>query len=413
MNYAEPTLSACIVLYKSGPVAVQAVRCFQESDVPLELFLVDNSPEEDIKHRLRWQCPPMHYISSPTNIGYGPANNLVLSQLRSTYHVICNPDVTFKSDLLGKMVRYMEMNPDCVILSPRMLNKDGTEQFLPRRAPTVRYLLGALAGFDEAERVALEDMPPLERFILHRLWELDAQVREAYGTYRFQDVWRPIAEFCSNDLSALYFDIRRDVLYCDRPDALRRRAARTVMDLVFERITAWLAPLAIFTMEEAWTTRFPDRGSNCLRTIPETPAAWRDEAEAERWAKVERVVGVVTGALEIERREKRIGSALEAAPVVHVADAGLLAAFDGLDAAEVFRTSQASLVAGEGPADAFRLAEVAGVAVEPRQAEGRKCARSWRVLPEVGSDPRYPDLSLRDADAVAFWDARRGGDVHA
>ena len=278
---------------------------------------------------------------------------------------------------------------------------------------TVRYLLGALAGFDEAERVALEDMPPLERFILHRLWELDAQVREAYGTYRFQDVWRPIAEFCSNDLSALYFDIRRDVLYCDRPDALRRRAARTVMDLVFERITAWLAPLAIFTMEEAWTTRFPDRGSNCLRTIPETPAAWRDEAEAERWAKVERVVGVVTGALEIERREKRIGSALEAAPVVHVADAGLLAAFDGLDAAEVFRTSQASLVAGEGPADAFRLAEVAGVAVEPRQAEGRKCARSWRVLPEVGSDPRYPDLSLRDADAVAFWDARRGGDVHA
>lgn len=144
MNYAEPTLSACIVLYKSGPVAVQAVRCFQESDVPLELFLVDNSPEEDIKHRLRWQCPPMHYISSPTNIGYGPANNLVLSQLRSTYHVICNPDVTFKSDLLGKMVRYMEMNPECVILSPRMLNKDGTEQFLPRRAPTVRYLLGGL-----------------------------------------------------------------------------------------------------------------------------------------------------------------------------------------------------------------------------------------------------------------------------
>jgi isoleucyl-tRNA synthetase len=270
---------------------------------------------------------------------------------------------------------------------------------------TIRYLLGALAGFEESERVAPADMPPLERFILHRLYELDGQVRRAYESYRFQDVWRPLAEFCSNDLSALYFDIRRDALYCDRPDALRRRACRTVMDLVFERLTAWLSPLAAFTMEEAWTIRFPDAGSNTLRTIPDTPAAWRDDAEAARWAKVEAVTRVVTGALEVERREKRIGGALEAAPVVHIADADLLAAFEGLDAAEVFRTSQVRLVAGEGPAGAFRLPEVAGVAVEPRRAEGRKCARSWRILPEVGSDPRYPDLSLRDADAVAAWDA--------
>ena len=271
---------------------------------------------------------------------------------------------------------------------------------------TVRYLLGALNGFDEAERVDYADMPPLERFILHRLWELDAHVRGAYEGYRFQDVWRPIAEFCSNDLSALYFDIRRDALYCDRPDSLRRQACRTVMDLVFERLTAWLSPLACFTMEEAWTTRFPDAGSNCLRVIPDTPAEWRNEAEAERWRKVEAVTRVVTGALEVERREKRIGAALEAAPKVWVADRELLAAFEGLDAAEIFRTSQATLVAGEGPPDAFRLEGGTMIAVEPLRAEGRKCARSWRILPEVGSDPRYPDLSLRDADAVAWWDER-------
>jgi isoleucyl-tRNA synthetase len=272
---------------------------------------------------------------------------------------------------------------------------------------TVRYLLGALAGFDAAETVALADMPALERFILHRLWELDAQVRQAYDRYQFQEVWRPISEFCSNDLSALYFDIRRDALYCDRPDGVRRRACRTVMDAVFERLTAWLSPLAPFTMEEAWTTRFPDAGSNCLRVIPQTPEAWRNEAEARRWEQVQIVTRVVTGALEVERREKRIGAALEAAPRVHVADAALLAAFDGLDAAEVFRTSQASLIAGEGPIDAFRLDEIGRVSVEPLRAEGRKCARSWRILPEVGSDPRYPDLSLRDADAVAWWDARK------
>ena len=271
---------------------------------------------------------------------------------------------------------------------------------------TVRYLLGALNGFSEDERLPLEQMPPLERFVLHRLWELDRQVRAAYESYRFQDVFRPLADFCANELSALYFDIRKDSLYCDRPDAVRRRAARTVMDLVFERLTAWLSPLAAFTMEEAWQTRFPSAGSNSLRVIPQTPAAWRNDAEAERWAKVERVTRVVTGALEIERREKRIGSALEAAPRVWIADATLLQAFEGLDPAEIFRTSDAALAAGPGPRDGFRLPEVEGVAVEPLKAEGAKCARSWRVLPEVGSDPRYPDLSLRDADAVAWWDAR-------
>lgn len=272
---------------------------------------------------------------------------------------------------------------------------------------TVRYMLGALADYSPDEAVELEQMPPLERFILHRLWELDGQVRAAYQGYVFQDVIRPVIEFCQNELSSLFFDIRRDSLYCDRPDALRRRAARTVMDAAFERITAWLAPLIPFTMEEAWATRYPEAGSNSLRTIPQTPAEWANPAEAERWAKVQAVTSVVTGALEVERREKRIGGALEAAPAVHVSDPALLAAFDGLDAAEVFRTSQATLANGAAPSGAFALPEVPGVAVEPLKAQGAKCARSWRILPEVGSDPRYPDLSLRDADAVAAWDAAR------
>jgi isoleucyl-tRNA synthetase len=273
---------------------------------------------------------------------------------------------------------------------------------------TIRYLLGALADYSPDEAVELDEMPPLERFILHRLWELDGQVRAGYDGYLFQDVIRPLTEFCQEDLSALFFDIRRDALYCDRPDSVRRRAARTVMQAVFSRLTAWLSPLIPFTMEEAWTTRYPEAGSNCLRTIPDTPTAWRNEAEAARWAKVQAVTSVVTGALEVERREKRLGGALEAAPVVHISDAALMAAFEGLDAAEVFRTSQASLVATAGPAGVFRLPEVLGVAVEPLRADGRKCARSWRILPEVGSDPRYPDLSLRDADAVAAWDAAHG-----
>ncbi|MEO8112821.1 MAG: isoleucine--tRNA ligase, partial [Phenylobacterium sp.] len=203
---------------------------------------------------------------------------------------------------------------------------------------TVRYMLGALAGFTDEEEVDLADMPPLERHILHRLWELDGQVRAAYEAYQFQDVTRALTDFCQTELSALFFDIRRDALYCDRPDSLRRRAARTAMDAVFDRLTIWLAPLIPFTMEEAWTTRFPDTDSNCLRVFPTTPAAWRNDAEAARWAAVQRVTSVVTGALEIERREKRLGAALEAAPRVWLADPALAVAFEGLDPAEVFRT---------------------------------------------------------------------------
>jgi isoleucyl-tRNA synthetase len=261
---------------------------------------------------------------------------------------------------------------------------------------TVRYLLGALVGFDEDERLPLDQMPPLERFILHRLWELDRDVRKAYAEYRFQDVVRPVLEFCSNDLSALYFDIRKDSLYCDRPDAIRRRAARTVMHEIFMRLTAWLAPLTPFTMEEAWGTRYPDGGSNCARVIPETPTEWRNDAEAARWTRIEAVLETVNEALEAARREKTIGGALDAWPLV-TGPAAAFAPFEGLDAAEVFRTSGAELAVG---GDA--------VMVEVRLADHPKCARSWRRVPDVGSDPTYPELSARDADAVRWWDAQRG-----
>ena len=259
---------------------------------------------------------------------------------------------------------------------------------------TVRYLLGALAGFDEAERLDYGQMPPLEKFILHRLWELDRDVRAAYRDYRFQDVVRPVLEFCSGDLSALYFDIRKDSLYCDRPDSLRRRACRTVMDAVFERLTAWLSPLVPFTMEEAWMTRFPDAGTNCARVIPDTPAEWENADEAARWAEVQSVLEVVNEALEAARRDKLIGGALDAWPTV-TGPAEAFACFEGLDAAEVFRTSGAELKTG-GEA----------ISVDVRTADHPKCARSWRRVPDVGSDADYPDLSARDADAVRWLDSR-------
>jgi isoleucyl-tRNA synthetase len=274
---------------------------------------------------------------------------------------------------------------------------------------TLRYLLGALNGFDEAERVAPADMPPLEQYILHRLWQLDGEVRQAYETYRFSEVVRPLLEFCQGDLSTFFFDIRKDALYCDRPDSLRRRACRTVMEAVFERLTIWLSPLIPFTTEEAWTTRFPDAGSNSLRVFPQTPDAWRNDAEASRWGMVEAVTKSVTEAIEIERREKRIGSSLEANPTVRL-PRPLLDAFhplegEQIDAAEVFRTSGATLVETTLPAE-LSLGLTAALGVEAAKADGHKCARCWKVLPEVTAAGR---LCLRCEDAVEAWDKTHAG----
>ncbi|MBW8881518.1 MAG: class I tRNA ligase family protein, partial [Asticcacaulis sp.] len=261
---------------------------------------------------------------------------------------------------------------------------------------TMRYLLGALKGYDAAEAVAYQDMPSLERFILHEVHRLDQAVRDAYAVYDFAAVIRPVSEFCSQTLSALYFDVRKDSLYCDLPSELRRRACRTVLDILFDRLTLWLGPIMTFTVEEAWASRFPAENANLFRVLTPAPETWTNNREAARWGKIDTVLSVVTAALEEKRRDKVIGSALEAAPVVHLSDSALMDAFEGIDAAEVFRTSQATLTFDAAPGNAFRVDGVATVAVEFALAEGRKCQRSWRILPEVGTVARYPDLSVRD-----------------
>jgi isoleucyl-tRNA synthetase len=273
---------------------------------------------------------------------------------------------------------------------------------------TLRWMLGNLAHFHPEDRVAAAAMPELERLMLDRLAEVDALVRQAYANFDYKRIFAALNQFMTVDLSAFYFDIRKDALYCDPISSTTRKACLTVLDHLFRATIAWLAPMLAFTAEEAWLSRDPgSEGSVHLEQFPEVPSGWRDEALAEKWRKVRNVRRVVTGALELARADKKIGSSLEAAPVIHVADSGLLAALDGIDMAEVAITSGVTVVRGEGPSDAFRLPDVAGVAVEFRKAQGRKCARSWKILPTVGSDPDYPDVSPRDAQALREWDALR------
>jgi len=273
---------------------------------------------------------------------------------------------------------------------------------------TIRWMLGSLAHFHADEAVKIEKMPELERLMLHRLAELDETVRKAYAEFDYKRIFAALSAFMTADLSAFYFDIRKDALYCDPDSSTTRKAALTVIDQLFRCTVTWLAPILCFTTEEAWLSRYgADAKSVHLEVFHEVPAAWRDDKLAEKWRKVRQVRRVVTGALEIERAQKRIGSSLEAHPIVHVSNEDLFEAVADVDLAEVCITSAATLAKDEGPADAFRLPDVAGVGVVPNLAEGRKCARSWKVLNTIGADPDYPDVSPRDAQALREWEALR------
>jgi isoleucyl-tRNA synthetase len=271
---------------------------------------------------------------------------------------------------------------------------------------TIRWMLGTLAHFRPGDAIAQADMPELERLMLHRLSEVDAVVRAAYLNFDYKAVVATLANFMNTDLSAFYFDIRKDTLYCDPPSSQTRKSALTTVDILCDAILKWLAPILCFTADEAWAGYRPnDKASVHLTTFPEGLDAYRDDALAAKWETIRDVRRVVTGALELERAAKRIGSSLEASPMVHVTDTALFAALVDVDLAEVCITSNAMLTNAEAPADAFRLNDVANVAVVVEQAVGRKCARSWKILPTVGDDPDYPDVSPRDAAALREWKA--------
>ncbi|MAQ86553.1 MAG: isoleucine--tRNA ligase [Maritimibacter sp.] len=303
----------------------------------------------------------------------------------------------YGADILRLWVAQTDYTGDQRI-GPEILK--GTADSYRRLRNTMRFLLGNLSGFTDAEKVDPSEMPELERWVLHRLAELDVRVRDGYAAFDFQGVFRALFEFCTIDLSSVYFDIRKDALYCDADDALRRRASRTVLDILFHRLTTWLAPILVFTMEEVWLERFPgDDSSVHLVDIPETPSAWLDPALAAKWAGIRKVRRVVTAALEIQRRDKVIGASLEAAPVVHIRESDVLSDVKSVDFEDICITSAISLTNDPIPAAAFRLPEIEGVGVVFETADGEKCQRCWKILPDVGTHA-HPGVCGRCDEAL-------------
>jgi len=321
-------------------------------------------------------------------------------QSKSLGNVVAPQDVmkTHGADILRLWVVASDYTED-LSLGPEILKHLGDAY--RRLRNTLRYLLGALSGFSEDEAVAPQDMPELERWVLHRLAELDRLVRQAIVDYDFHAMFTALHNFCAVDLSAFYFDIRKDRLYCDAGDDPRRRAARTVLARVFDSLVRWLAPIICFTAEEAWLARHGDGAGRSihLELFAEVPEAWHDPALGARWEELRELRRVVTGALELERAAKRIGSSLQAAVEIHV-PASLSAALKDVDLAELCITSAATVHVGAPPQAAFTMPDVAGIGVVVGAADGAKCERCWRVLPEVGHVAGHDDLCHRCADVV-------------
>mgnify|MGYP003632560139 CR=1 FL=1 len=232
---------------------------------------------------------------------------------------------------------------------------------------TFRYMLGGLGDYTDAERVAVADMPELERYILHRLAEVDAELKRHVNDFAFGPYMRTLNAFAQEDLSAFFFDIRKDCLYCDAPDDPKRMAYRTVMDILFHALTRYIAPVLVFTAEEIWQSRFADEADSIhLKEWPEVDAGWADPELAAKWQTIRAAREKVTEAIEPLRREKTIRSSLEAEVVYPMADLPI-----GTD-----EFAELAIVADVSNGDAIGVSKT----------DNYKCGRCWRLLPEVEED---------------------------
>ena len=271
---------------------------------------------------------------------------------------------------------------------------------------TIRWMLGTLRHYKPVDTIALADMPELERLMLHELALRADVVRKAYAEFDYKSVVSTLTAFMNSELSAFYFDIRKDTLYCDPPSSLTRKAALTTINLLCDSLLKWLAPVLSFTAEEAWRMYKPEAEPSVHLTLfPEGFEKFRNDKLAAKWKALRDVRRVVTGALELERAAKTIGSSLEASPLVYVSDKNIFNTLFDVDLAEICITSNAMVTNEDAPSTAFRLNDVPGVAVVVEKAVGTKCARSWKILPTVGEDPEYPDVTPRDAQALREWKA--------
>lgn len=262
----------------------------------------------------------------------------------------------------------------------------------------IRWMLGTLSHY-EGEKFSYDVLPALEKYMLHQLYEMDQYILDCYNLFDFKKITHKLLDFVSVDLSPFYFDIRKDSLYCDAPSSVNRKMSLYVIHEIFNRFVLWIAPMLPFTAEEAWLERYKDKISVHLEQFEKFPKEWYSPKLSKDWENIRRVRRVVTGALELDRVNKNIGSSLEAAPIIYVKDPKIYDLLSRIDMAEICITSgvQIILVDEEFSENAFQLPESEDIFVVSQRAQGKRCARSWRYTNDVGCDLDFPDVSARDA----------------
>jgi isoleucyl-tRNA synthetase len=398
----EPVRDILDVWFDSGSTHAFVLEARPELKWPADLYL-----EGSDQHRGWFQSSLLESCGTRGRAPYDAVltHGFVLDEQgrkmsKSLGNVVAPQEVmdNLGADVLRLWVMASDYSEDLRI-GPDIL-KHQTEAYR-RLRNTLRYLLGALEGFAEAEKIEPAKMRPLERYMLHRLWEMNEALVRANDTYEFHKFYTALHAFCASDLSAYYFDRRKDSLYCDRPDDMRRRGVRTVLDHIFHCLITWLAPVLVFTTEEAWLSRYgEDAESVHLQEFPKIPEEWRDDDLAKEW-ETNRALGLTeTGILEIERAKGHIGSALQAKPIIYVQNEGLkdkllnqeLSVFANTSSVTVTFSTTIPTTAVPVPDQPFW--------VEFQKAVGQKCQRCWQVLDEVGTIDKHPDLCNRCADAV-------------
>jgi isoleucyl-tRNA synthetase len=248
---------------------------------------------------------------------------------------------------------------------------------------SLRFILGNLDNFEDSEKIKFSDLPELDQYILGRLTVLEEEVLKNYQIFEYQKVFSAIFNFCTNELSAFYFDIRKDTLYCDSKSSLVRRATRTVLDILFNHLLTLLAPILCFTAEEAWQSRLGKDTSVHNQNFPKVNDNWKNSEIFSKWEHLKLIRKAVNGAIEIERKNKLLGSSLEASVEIYFKDKNVINQININDLENISIVSKLSISQANNVEDYFQSNELSDVGIKIKRVSGEKCNRCWKYFDKL------------------------------
>ena len=304
---------------------------------------------------------------------------------KSSSNIVPPAEIIEKSgaDILRLWVASSDYSDDLKI-GPEII-KSNADSYR-RLRNSLRFILGNLDNFEDSEKIKFSELPELDQYILGRLNMLEEEVLKNYQIFEYQKVFSAIFNFCTNELSAFYFDIRKDSLYCDSKSSLVRRATRTVLDILFNHLLTLLAPILCFTAEEAWQSRLGKDTSVHNQNFPKVNDSWKISEIFSKWEHLKLIRKAVNGAIEIERKNKLLGSSLEASVEIYFKDKNVINKINVNDLENICIVSKLSISQANNVEDYFQLNELSDVGIKVKKVSGEKCNRCWKYFDKLNNN---------------------------